>query len=107
MQGNKGNRTGARGKGYRSRLSKAEQDALSALFEAHGYEAVNVEGLQLKPVVVGSLALISGELATVLLGDDERWYAIDKLLHSGDEVLESIGRQLENAAKRESNATQE
>lgn len=90
-----------RGRGKRSRLSKTELAALDTLFEQHGYEPINADGLVLDRVVVGCLALIGGELATVLLGDDERWHAIRLLEASGDAILESIARQLRTAAERE------
>lgn len=101
MLKNKGNVTALRGRGYRARLNKAEQDALGEIAARHGYESILDDGVTLKPAVVFTLAIISGEVATVLLGDEERAYAIDKLLTSGDEILESIGRQMEKAQARE------
>jgi hypothetical protein len=99
--GNRGNQTGRRGRGYRSRLTAAEQEALDALARTHGYESVLDDGVALRPGVVFALAIIAGEVATVLLGDEERARAISLLEASGDEVLSSIARQLRAAAERE------
>lgn len=88
-------------------LNKVESDALRGVALQHGYTATR------GPLVKGGaesgnaieliLAIISGEVATVLMDSDERWYAIEKLESSNDEILVSIGRQLRCAADREAN----
>lgn len=95
--GNKGNRSASRGRGYRSRLNKAEQDALGAIAAAHGYTAIVDNGITLRPAVVFTLAIIGGEVATILLSDEDRRHAIETLLRSSDDVLVDIGRQLAQA----------
>lgn len=85
-------------------LNKAESEALRAIALNHGYTATRgplVKGGQKSGNAIELLlAIISGELATVLLGDDERWRAIWLLEASGDAILESIARQLRTAADR-------
>lgn len=97
----KGNETERRGRGYRSRLTPAEQDALDALARSYGYEDVLIDGLTLRAGVGFVLNILSGEIATVLLGDKKRRYAIRLLEETGDEVLTDIAAQLRNAAERE------
>lgn len=96
-----GNRSAARGKGYRSRLTPAEQDALGAIANSHSYKDALIDGLTLRAGVVFTLAVLSGEVATVLLDEDERWYAIRLLEAHPDPVLRNIGAQLRSAAERE------
>src|SRR3982751_5227713 len=97
----RGNETARRGRGYRSRLTPAEQDALGQIAEQHGYEAVLMDGLKLRPGIVLCLAIISGETATVLLDSDDPWRAITVLETHEDEALRDIGKQLRRAAERE------
>ena len=101
------NTTDRRGRGYRSRLNKAEQDALDVLARSHGYEDVLADGLTIRAGVGFVLNILSGEVATVLLGDEERAHAIGLLLASDDETLRSIGDQLLAAARREEAADQD
>lgn len=86
-------------------LNKAESDVLRAIALHHGYTVTRgptaKNGAEAGNPIELLLAVISGEVATILLGDEERAYAIDKLMASGDEVLVSIGRQLARAAERE------
>jgi hypothetical protein len=96
----RGNETAQRGRGYRSRLTPEEQDALNRIAEQHGYKAVLVDGLKLKPGVVLCLGIISGETATVFLDSDERWHTIMLLEAHEDETLRDIGKQLRRAAER-------
>lgn len=98
------NTTERRGRGYRSRLNKAEQDALDVLARAHGYEDIKADGMVLRAGIGFVLNILSGEVATVLLGDEERAHAIRLLLASDDEALRSVGGQLLRAARREGQA---
>lgn len=86
-------------------LNKAESEALRAIALYHGYTATRgplVKGGQESGNAIELLmAVISGEVATVLLDDDERWHAIRLLEASGDAILESVARQLRTAAERE------
>lgn len=90
----RGNRTERRGHGpppVALKITLDEARALRALLmERHGYSA--------EEALAG---LLSGELATVLLGDEERRHAIRALEASGDEVLIGIARQLRTAAALE------
>lgn len=98
------NTTDRRGRGYRSRLSKAEQDALDVLARSYGYKDALADGLTIRAGVGFVLNILSGEIATVLLGDEERAHAIRLLLDSADETLRDIGEQLLSAARREEQA---
>lgn len=100
----RGNTSAVRGRGYRSRLTPEEQDALGEIASSHGYEDALIDGLTLRAGVVFSLAVLSGEVATVLLNEDERWHAIRLLLEAHDSVLRNIGAQLRHAAEREATA---
>lgn len=97
---NKGNTSSQRGRGYRARLNKAEQDALGEIAKAHGYEGMVIDGVSFRPAVEFTLAIIGGEVATVLLGDEEMRYAAAKLLASDDEILQEVGENLRAAVRR-------
>lgn len=89
-------------------LTKAESDALRAIALQYGYLATRgptaKDGAETGNPIELILAIISGEVATVLLGDEERLHAINKLLVMDDEVLQDIGQQLLSAARREDEA---
>jgi len=84
-------------------LNKAESRALAAIalrygyIVSHGPTAKNGAG---NPIAL-LLAIISGEVATILLDSDERWHAIRLLEAHEDETLRDIGAQLRRAAERE------
>lgn len=86
-------------------LNKAESDALRNIALGYGYTVTrgptSKDGAEAGNPIELLLAIIGGEVATVLLGDEERAYAIGRLLGSGDEVLENIGRQIQKAVERE------
>lgn len=86
-------------------LNKAESDALRGIAIQHGYTATRgplvKDGQESGNAIELLLAIISGEVATVLLADEERWRAIRLLEAHEDESLRSIGEQLRWAAERE------
>lgn len=86
-------------------LNKAESDALRGIALQHGYIASRGPGAKGgaesgNPIAL-LLAIISGEVATILMDEGERWYAIRLLEAHEDEILQDIGRQLRRAAERE------
>jgi hypothetical protein len=86
-------------------LTIAESAALREVALSHGYTATRgplvKNGQESGNAIELLLAIIAGEVATVLLGDEERAHAIGLLEASGDDVLMSIARQLRAAAERE------
>lgn len=86
-------------------LNKAESDALRGIALQHGYLAARgptaKDGAQAGNPIALLLAIISGEVATILLDSDDRWHAIQTLEASADPVLKDIGIQLRRAAERE------
>lgn len=78
----------------RVRLTKPESAAMLRLAQSYGYDDAGEF----------YLAIISGEVAIVLMADEEREHAIGKLLTSDDDALANVGRQLQKAADRETNA---
>lgn len=86
-------------------LNKAESAALSAIALRYGYIASrgpSTKGGQESgnPIML-LLAIISGEVATILLDQDERWQAIKRLEESGDPIFLDIAAQLRRAAELE------
>lgn len=75
----------------RVRLTKPESAAMLRLAQSYGYDDAGEF----------YLAIIGGEVAIVLLGDEERDHAIGRLLTSDDDVLANIARQLQKAVERE------
>jgi len=86
-------------------LNKAESNALAAIALRYGYTVTRgptaKDGAEAGNPIELLLAIISGEVATVLLGDEERNYAIEKLITSGDDVFKDIAQQLARASARE------
>ena len=86
-------------------LTKAENTALAQIALRYGYIATRgpsaKDGQESGNPIMLLLAIISGEVATVLLDQDERWQAITRLEASGDGVLQDIATQLRRAAERE------
>lgn len=86
-------------------LNKAESEALRCVALQHGYAASRgplvKDGQESGNAIELLLAIISGEVATVLLADEERRHAIRLLEAHEDEALRSIGEQLRCAADRE------
>lgn len=86
-------------------LNKAESDSLRSIALKHGYSATRgplvKDGQESGNAIELLLAIISGEVATVLLDTDERWRAIGLLEAHEDEAIRSIGEQLRWAAERE------
>lgn len=95
VRANRGNRSERRGRGFKrhtlATLLPAERAAIKGLAETYGYNELTF-----------LLAIISGEVATVMLGQepDERPHAIQALEASGDPVLLDIAAQLRRAAER-------
>lgn len=94
VKANKGNRTPRRGKGFPrhtlAALREAEKAALRQVAAAHGYNELTF-----------LLAIVGGELATVLLDPDDRDRAIRVLAAHADPALQDIAAQLRRAAERE------
>lgn len=86
-------------------LNKVESDALAAIALQYGYIASRgptaKNGQASGNPIALLLAIISGEVATVLLDSDERWHAIALLEAHDDKVLRDIGMQFRRAAERE------
>lgn len=86
-------------------LNKAESDALAAIALRYGYIATRgpsaKAGAEAGNPIALLLAIISGEVATVLLDQDERWQAIRTLEATGVPILLDIAAQLRSAAERE------
>jgi len=86
-------------------LTKSESAILRQIALDHGYRAISgpavKDGAEAGSALLFLLAIISGEVATVLLDTDQRWYAIDKLEASRDEVLIELAANLRAAAERE------
>ena len=86
-------------------LNRAEGAALRAIASQFGYLSTRgplvKDGAESGNAIEFLLAIISGEVAPVLLADEERRHAINVLSASGDPALESIARQLLRAAERE------
>lgn len=83
-------------------LNKAESEALAAIAARYGYIAQRGPTAKERgnPIAL-LLAIISGEVATILLDADERWRAIELLETSGNDILFDIAAQLRRAAVRE------
>lgn len=101
----KGNRSKSRGTGFSrtalTALNKAERDAFDAIAQAHGYIVHDGPRQGQGNALYLALAIISGEVATVLMEEDQRWYAIGKLEQSGDDVLIELAANLRTTAERE------
>lgn len=86
-------------------LNKAESDALAQIALRYGYIATRgpsaKDGAEAGNPIMLLLAIISGEVATVLLDQDDRWQAIRLLEASDDDILCNIAAQLRMAARRE------
>jgi hypothetical protein len=87
-------------------LNKAESAALRHIARSHGYTVSRgptaKDGAEAGNPILLLLAIISGEVATVLMDDeDRRWHAIRLLEAHDDESLRDIGGQLRLSAERE------
>lgn len=108
--GNQGNTTANRGRGKRSRLTKGEATALRTIFVGMGYTDARLpDGLVLDALIVGVQALLRGEIAAVLMADEERRAAINELFRHAAALedialaaaLRDLAEQLARAAQRE------
>lgn len=85
-------------------LNKAESAALREIARRHGYTVTrgptSKDGAEAGNPIELLLCIISGEVATVLLGDEEMRYAAAKLLASDDEILQEVGQNLLAAVRR-------
>ena len=86
-------------------LTQPENAALAQIAAHHGYVVKRgptaKDGVEAGYPLMLLLAIISGEVVTILLDTDERWHAIQALETSDDEVLHDIAIQLRRAAERE------
>jgi len=101
----------ARGNGYpRSALTallSAERALFAAIAASHGYIVSAGPRAGHGDAVQFIQAINAGEIAAILLGDEERAHAITLLLAHEDETLRAIGEQLRSAIRREEQADQD
>ncbi len=88
-------------------LNRAEESSLRTIAERHGYTASTGPHVGKGSASQLMQAIISGEVATVLLGDeDRRWFiqwlesqSIDNPLYT--DIPSSVAAQLRDAAQRD------